>query len=64
MKRIFTLGDARDEKALHWAQVEARIQRKELRAKVRKWERKAKRYGGEIQLQTLARFKAELAKVE
>ena len=60
MSKIFTAYDARRQKWHMDAVLEARIRRKELRAKIRKWERKVALEGGEVQIATLARFKAEL----
>lgn len=57
---IFTAYDARRQKQHMDAVLEARAKRKELRAKIRRWERKVALYGGEVHIATLARFKAEL----
>lgn len=61
--KIYTLRDAirenreAKERALH------RIEVRELRAKVRRWEKLAARYQGEVHYATLERFRARLAEV-
>jgi hypothetical protein len=63
VKTIKTAYDARKEKFYADLNREAAIERRELRAKVRKWERKVALYGGQAHIDTLTRFKARLAEI-
>ena len=63
-QKVFTLRDAREEKLLMNARAEHCSALREARAKVAHWEKKVALYGGEIQRETLARMRANLAKLE
>ena len=54
----YTARRAKQDAELH---AEYLAERKELIAKVAKWEKKVEQFGGEIHKATLARFKAQLA---
>lgn len=60
MNTIFTRNDAREEKMLNDMRREHVNAVKEARAKVRKWEWKVTKFGGEVQIETLARMRANL----
>lgn len=62
--KIKTLWDARNERIQAEAQQDHRRELKEARAKVRHWERNFAKYGGQVQLETLERMRANLAKLE
>lgn len=61
---IFTLHDAREERMLAEANREHRRALIEARAAVRKWERKVRQFGGEVHIETLARMRELLARIE
>lgn len=60
MKKIITAYDARRAKIIADEARYAVVERRELLAKIRKWERKVEQYGGEIHIATLAKFRAQL----
>lgn len=58
--KIRTVRDARIEKILSDERRFISAERRELLAKVRKWERKVALYGGDVHIETLARLRAKL----
>ena len=62
--RIFTLNDARKQREHEEYLSERRLALREAKAKVARWERKYKQFGGEVQLNTLNRMKANLSLVQ
>jgi hypothetical protein len=60
IRKIQTVRDARLEKYYADLNREAAIERRILRAKIRRWERKVEEFGGQVQIDTLARLKARL----
>lgn len=63
-KPLFTLHDAREERLLYEARREHARAVREARAKVNHWEAQVARFGGGvIHVETLARMRAELAKL-
>ena len=61
MNKIYTSRDAANAKMHAEYLAEVKALRKELTAKVRRWDAKAEKFGGEIHKATAAKFRAELA---
>jgi hypothetical protein len=59
-RKIRTVRDSRLEKYYADLNREAAIDRRILRTKIRRWERKVEEFGGEFHINTLARLKARL----
>lgn len=62
--KIYTSRDAARAREADFANRIHRNAVREARAKVRRWERKAAKFGGAIHIETLARMKAKLAALE
>ena len=64
MNKIFT---ARDAASRNRASKDARlasIERRELRQKIRRWQKKVAAFGGDMQRSVLAKFEARLAHLD
>ena len=62
-QKVYTVRDAMIENRNAKEARSHAIQVRELAKKVRQWETKAAKFGGEIHKQTLAKFQAQLAAI-
>lgn len=58
--KVRTVRDARLENLQAKEARQASIERRELRAKIRRWEGKVREFGGQVHVDTLARLRARL----